>query len=272
MSVPSEDIRAPQGDHPREARPRPAKTRLPLRQQRQCQRDAYTALNASRAHTAAMAAVSHELNIALAGLQLLIGYEWLVSGGDKLLYGRFPAQLGTLLAGLLTSGRVPTIFAVFLRTIVLPHAVLFGLLIEWGETLAGLCLVTAGIVNLVIPLVERRLRDGWDGHDPGRERLAAMWWYGLHLLDLLVPLAAVATGLLGVSFYILNGLRPFWFVPDIAYGGAVDTSLLMAFGSGIVLICYVLHARYCPRQRVIPPSTSRAHPRPERRWSTVVHP
>src|SRR5438045_8062208 len=37
------------------------------------------------------------LNIALAGLQLLIGYEWLLAGGDKFLLGAFPAQLGGLL-------------------------------------------------------------------------------------------------------------------------------------------------------------------------------
>lgn len=36
-------------------------------------------------------------NIALAGLQILIGYEWLLAGGDKLLLGGFPAQLGKLL-------------------------------------------------------------------------------------------------------------------------------------------------------------------------------
>ena len=33
------------------------------------------------------------LNGALVGLQLLIGYEWLLAGGDKFLLGTFPAQL-----------------------------------------------------------------------------------------------------------------------------------------------------------------------------------
>ncbi len=31
-------------------------------------------------------------NIALAGFQLLIGYEWLLAGGDKILLGSFPAS------------------------------------------------------------------------------------------------------------------------------------------------------------------------------------
>ena len=32
--------------------------------------------------------------MALAGLQLLVGYAWLLAGVDKLLLGAFPAQLG----------------------------------------------------------------------------------------------------------------------------------------------------------------------------------
>src|SRR5690242_18663789 len=40
---------------------------------------------------------THLPNIALAGLQLLLGYEWLLAGGDKLLLGVFPAQLSGML-------------------------------------------------------------------------------------------------------------------------------------------------------------------------------
>ncbi len=38
-----------------------------------------------------------------------------------------------------------------------PNAELFGCLIEWGETLAGLGLVTAGLVALLRPLTSRYL-------------------------------------------------------------------------------------------------------------------
>src|SRR5258708_13506599 len=47
---------------------------------------------------------THIPNIALAGLQLLIGYEWLLAGGDKLLLGPFPAQLGAILLALFIVG------------------------------------------------------------------------------------------------------------------------------------------------------------------------
>src|SRR6266446_4491503 len=49
---------------------------------------------------------THIPNIALAGLQLLLGYEWLLAGGDKLLLGRFPAQLGGMLLTLVGGGHL----------------------------------------------------------------------------------------------------------------------------------------------------------------------
>src|SRR5262249_28653878 len=51
--------------------------------------------------------------VALAGLQLLLGYEWLVSGLDKLQYATFPVSVGQLLAGALQGGKVPAPFAAF---------------------------------------------------------------------------------------------------------------------------------------------------------------
>src|SRR5690242_3171168 len=73
-------------------------------------------------------AVSHatSTNVALAGLQLVIGYQWLVSGVDKILLGAFPAQVGPLLMGQISSGKLPTAFAALLRTVVVPSAPVFG--------------------------------------------------------------------------------------------------------------------------------------------------
>src|SRR5579864_793631 len=83
-------------------------------------------------------------NIALAGFQLLIGYEWLLAGGDKLLLGAFPAQLGGMLLTLVGGGHLVGFFTAILQGLVAPNALLFGYLIELGETLAGLGLITAG--------------------------------------------------------------------------------------------------------------------------------
>src|SRR5215470_2373460 len=76
-------------------------------------------------------------NLALAGLQLLVGYAWLLAGVDKLLLGVFPAQLGGLLRTAVDGGHLPSFFVALLQGLVMPNTMLFGYLIEWGETLAG---------------------------------------------------------------------------------------------------------------------------------------
>jgi hypothetical protein len=152
------------------------------------------------------------------GLQLALGYEWLVSGLDKLLYGRFPDALGGLLAGVLRGGTIPAPFAAMLRSVVLPHAALFGWLVEWGETLAGLGLIAAALAALLRPVLERRLAPE-----------ARPWLARAHrALDVLALAAAGGTVLLGLSFYLLDGAPAFWPVPSVAFGGAVDTGLLLA--------------------------------------------
>ncbi|MGZ3599218.1 MAG: hypothetical protein ACXVCX_15230 [Ktedonobacterales bacterium] len=163
--------------------------------------------------------------IALAALQLLVGYEWLLSGVDKLLYGSFPQQLSTLLHGTLAGNTLPGPFAAILRTLVMPNAALFGVLIESAETLAGTGLIVAGLVALLGPLAERRL------HGP----LASVYRTGLRLLHALLPVAALGTALLGLSFFLLDGAPAPWFARSVAYGGALDTGLFLAVASLIIL-------------------------------------
>ena len=164
-------------------------------------------------------------NLALAGLQLLLGYEWLASGVDKLLYGTFPRALGPLLTGTLRAGTIPAPFVDLLRAAILPHAAVFAVLVEWGETLTGLGLIAAGVAALLAPWAERRL---------GRQ--AARWVArGRRILDQLAVAAAAAAGVMGLSFYALDGVPTPWFTPSIAFGGALDTGLLLALGSAVLL-------------------------------------
>lgn len=165
-------------------------------------------------------------NIALAGLQILVGYEWLLAGGDKLLLGGFPAQLGKLLLTIVSGGQLLGFFASILRELVVPNAVLFGYFIEWGETLAGLGLMIAGLLALLRPLVERS-RDG---------RSAAMFMSGFRLVEKLAPLAALGAGLLGLSYFLLDGLPRPWFVPGIAFGGSIDMGLFLAAASVVLVV------------------------------------
>src|SRR5258708_17575377 len=50
-------------------------------------------------------------NIALAGLQIIVGYEWLLAGGDKLLLGGVPGQMGKLVLSITGWRPLPRFFA-----------------------------------------------------------------------------------------------------------------------------------------------------------------
>ena len=122
-------------------------------------------------------------NMALAGLQLLVGYAWLLAGVDKLLLGAFPAQLVGLLRTTTVGGHLPGFFVAVFQGLVMRNAVLFGFLIE---------------------------------------RLA--------------PLAATGAGLLGLSYFLLDGAPAPWFVPSIAFGGAINGGLFLAAASVVLIV------------------------------------
>ncbi len=173
------------------------------------------------------------LNIAFASFQILIGYEWLLAGGDKFLLGAFPAQLGGLLQTIVKGGHLVGFFTAILQGLVAPNAVFFGYLIESGETLAGLGLITAGLVALLRPLAGRYFRG----------RSATMFVYGDRLIERLAPLAAIGAGLLGLSFFFLDGLPQPWFVPSVAFGGSIDTGLFLAVASVILVVSQFVQKR-----------------------------
>jgi thiosulfate dehydrogenase [quinone] large subunit len=166
------------------------------------------------------------LNFALAGLQLIAGYEWLLAGGDKLLLGSFPAQLSGLIRTSIGGGHLVGFFVAILQGFVMPNALLFGYLIELGETLAGLGLITAGLMALLRPLAGRSLSG----------TSAVMFVFGDRLLGRLAPIAATGAGLLGISYFFLDGLPEPWFVPSIAFGGSIDPGLFLAAVSVVLIV------------------------------------
>ena len=114
----------------------------------------------------------------------------------------------------------------------MPNATLFGFLIEWGETLAGLGLMSAGLLALLRPLAMR-------SRSTTSVRLFA---FGERLLGILALLAAVGTLLLGLSYFVLDGMPAPWFAPSVAYGGAIQSGLFLAEAS-VVLIAGQLAQR-----------------------------
>lgn len=176
--------------------------------------------------------------LTLAALQLLLGYQWLVSGLDKVLLGTFPETMNTLLQQTLTGGRLPSFFVDLMRTFVLPNSAIFGVLVEVGETLAGVALIGSAIVELMRPAAD--LRDGW---------LAAVLAQLERLLDILAPVAAAGTLLLGINYYLLDGAPTLLPTPSIAYGGAINSGLLLALGSVVLLLGHYAHRKAIARTR-----------------------
>ena len=89
---------------------------------------------------------------ALLLIQVVIGYEWLVSAITKLLRGDFPAGLAGQLGDMLTAS--PGWYRDFLTRVVLPHAGVFGYAIEIAELVAGAVLLGLALVLLVRPELE----------------------------------------------------------------------------------------------------------------------
>ena len=138
-----------------------------------------------------------------------------------------------MLLALVGGGHLVGFFSAILQGLVAPNAVLFGYLIELGETLAGLGLMAAGLVALLRPLAGRYLSG----------TSATMFVFGDRILKRLAPIAAIGAGLLGVSYFFLDGLPKPWFVPSVAFGGSIDTGLFLAVASVVLIVSQLMQRR-----------------------------
>lgn len=118
-------------------------------------------------------------------VQLVLGYEWLVSGLTKLVHDDFVSGLAAELAEI--GGRAPGWYRGFLSDTVEPHASVFGYAVELGELLVGLAFVGAAVALLA-----------------GRRRLPARLARGLRLATGAAALAGLA---MAVAFALANGSR-----------------------------------------------------------------
>lgn len=142
----------------------------------------------------------------LAAVQAILGYEWLISGTNKVLSGTFPQGLADALGDGL-KGNPNGWYVNVIDRVVLPHGVLFGTLIEFCELLAGVALLV-GALALCGPLPLRG------------ERLHRLAAFELGA----ATLAGLGCALLCVNFH-------FWMGDGLI--SAVNTG--NAFGEGIDL-------------------------------------
>lgn len=143
------------------------------------------------------------LSVGLAVIQLVLAYECLVSGINKILNANFTVQLaGTLQQNI--SHNPYGWYVFFLRGMVLPHASLFGLMTELGELSIGVSLLFSGLLWLVRP-------------DSRLTRHAAR----------VACLALAGAVFLPLNFFFMNGTSLPWINPANAFNEGVTIDILM---------------------------------------------
>jgi thiosulfate dehydrogenase [quinone] large subunit len=143
--------------------------------------------------------------IGLLVVQLLVGYEWLMSGLTKIVRGGFPSGLAEELRD--KSHGAAGWYKSFLDGTVIPHASAFGYLIEIAELLVGIALVVAALVWLF----------RWE-RLPKAGRLAIL---------VTTVVASVAGIFMAVNFHLANGAPHPWFIAKDGFDEGIDLDSLL---------------------------------------------
>lgn len=160
--------------------------------------------------------------IGLLIVEMIIGYEWFISGLTKFVHGDFPAGL----AGELADKAANTLpgYAGFLNAFVIPNAVAFGYIIETAEILAGVVLLVGPLFWLF----------AWD-RTSDRVRTAVL---------VLITVAAAGGILMAINFHIAAGDTHPWLVPASSFDEGIDLdAFLTAIQVGMVAVNLILLGR-----------------------------
>jgi len=150
-------------------------------------------------------AVSRLPLVGLLLVQLLVGYEWFLSGLTKIVRGGFPGGLAEELTE--KSEGAPGWYKSFLDGSVIPNASAFGYLIEIGELAVGLALIVAALVWFAR---WERLTDG------GRVAVLAT-----------TVLASLGGIFMAVNFHLANGAPHPWLIPQDGFDEGLDLDSLL---------------------------------------------
>lgn len=160
--------------------------------------------------------------IGLLAVEMIVGYEWLISGLVKLARGDFPSGLADELLEK-SAGAAPW-YVAFLKAAVIPNAEVFGYLIELSELCAGAVLILGPLTWLL----------AWD-RVPDRTRSAVLW---------LTALAAIGGAFLAINLHLANGASHPWLIPGDAFDEGIDLdSILPAVQVVIATISLILLGR-----------------------------
>ena len=155
-------------------------------------------------------------------VEMIIGYEWFISGLVKFVRGDFPSGLAAEL--LKKSAEMAPWYGSFIKSAVIPNGVLFGYAIEIAELLAGVALIAAPLTWLFV----------WS-HVSDRMR-------SLGLLS--VASAAIGGAFLAINLHLANAGSHPWLLPGDGFDEGVDLdSVLPAIQIVIATVSIVLFRR-----------------------------
>lgn len=171
----------------------------------------------------------------LGGMQLIAAYEFIVSGMDKIVSGRFPSGLGaTLMDG--ASDNPNHWYMSFIQSAIVPHAAAWGTLIEWGELAIGVCLLLGAARWLFWPLMA-----------PGGRRNPAF------SLKLLTVIASLLGAFMTFNFHLWMGKAPIAVInPNNPFDEGVDLDLTLTLAllmiAAVNALTFGAVQRFCSAQ------------------------
>jgi hypothetical protein len=179
-------------------------------------------------------------------VQLLVGYEWFVSGLTKIVRRGFPSGLAKELTE--KSQGAAGWYRSFLDGSIIPHASAFGYLIEIGELLVGVALIASALVWLT----------RWD-------RLSDAGRVGVLATTVVASLVAV---FMAVNFHLANGAPHPWLIPKSGFDEGVDLDSLLPAVQLVLLGVSVGFLRALGREHRSRPATATSLVQPTERSLT----
>lgn len=145
-------------------------------------------------------------------VQLVLAYEWLLSGVNKLLNQNFTVQLASTLHQNI-SGNPYGWYVSLLRGVVLPHANVFGVLTELGELSIGVTLLASAVL--------------WMRFPAGRPTMYA---------GIAACAALAGATFMPLNYFLMSGDPIPWINPANAFNEGVSIDVLMSLLAVALLV------------------------------------
>jgi hypothetical protein len=167
-------------------------------------------------------------------VEMIIGYEWFISGLVKFVRGDFPAGLADEL--LERSVGTAEWYNSLQQAIVIPFAQPFGYVIETAELLAGVALIAGPLIWLFF----------WDRVS---DRVRALVLFS-------TAVAAIGGAFLAINLHLANGASHPWLIPGTSFDEGIDLdSVLPAIQIVIATVSIILFGRLGRERAHAAPST-----------------